>query len=88
MLGDMPKAVRLGYFIPIPPNADFKTDDGQKPKGMYLHHSIRRSFLDYAGLEGRQPPGLEMSGDTRFLREMAEAFNLIADDIDRMRHSP
>jgi hypothetical protein len=49
---------------------------------------VTRAFLDYAGMEGNQPRGFQMPGNTDFLREMADAFNAIADDIDRHRRGP
>jgi hypothetical protein len=81
-----PKRVRQGYFVRIRPNWEFKNDDGIEPKGIYLHHGVAKAYIDYAGIEGRHNVGLQIPGKVKFLRELASAFEQIADDIYLKRH--
>jgi hypothetical protein len=85
--GSMPKPVHNGYFIPIPKGIEFDIAAGT-PQGIYLHHNVRTAFIDYAGLGGKQPRSFKMPGNTNFLRELAEAIELLANDIDRLRGLP
>lgn len=78
----MPKKTKQGWVAPLPGSVQYRVNM-QQPTGVFVQF-IKGSnpSLQYAGAGTAAGPGFELPYDADFLRDIADALNRVADEID------
>lgn len=80
-----------GWIAPCPDDCDLKVKDetsGRKVKstGLFVHKDYEIVYFNFAGLpEGKTAKDFRLPAHADFLREVAAAIEMAADDIDRIQ---
>ncbi|HVC45194.1 MAG TPA: hypothetical protein VND20_10280 [Candidatus Binataceae bacterium] len=80
----MPKKVRNHSWVaPIDPRSEFRTEQGSKTTGIYVHGSLDRVFLAHAGTDDGELFALPY--DLDFLRDLGKAITAFADEWEKLQ---